>query len=202
MGKPEISDGHQRYEHRYGAQDQTALCLEEAVKADAWTPLIADPPAVATRSIMERLNEMDRRPWQEWTRGNPLTGRGLARLLTPFGIVPGTIRTVGIGTAAGPAKGCKRSASAREWKRYSIGATPDPSVTRSQSALDPQSRTPGNRNDCDGVTASPSLFPHGRGRWFEPSRADRCFQALSGISGRPDWPGFCPIGRKSRAALP
>ena len=213
MGKQEISDGHQRYEHRYGAQDQTASCFEEAVKADAWTPLIADPPALATRSILERLNEMDHRPWPEWTRGNPLTAHGLARLLTPFGVVPGTIRTVGIGTAAGTAKGYKRSAFAREWKRYSIGDTPDPSVTRSQSALDrgfgdsssvtnsksvtdPQSRKPSNRNDCDGVTASPSLFPHDRGRWFEPSRAHQIFQRLSGLSASQESLGFFAFAMK------
>ena len=83
-----------------------------------------DPPALSTRSILKRLNEMDHRPWPASTRGNPLTAHGLARLLTPFGIVPGTIRTVGIGTAAGTAKGYKRSAFAREWMRYSIGDTP------------------------------------------------------------------------------
>lgn len=149
-----------------------------------------DPPALATRSILERLNGMDHRPWPEWTRGNPLTAHGLARLLTPFGIVPGTIRTEGIGTAGGTAKGYKRSAFAREWVRYSIGDTPDPSVTRSQSApdkgfggsssvtspesvTDPQPRKPSNRNDCDVVTAAPSLFPLASVAFELNERADK-----------------------------
>ena len=135
-----------------------------------------DPPALATRSILERLNEMDHRPWPSWTRGNPLAAHGLAKLLNPFGIVPGTIRAEGIDTADGTAKGYKRGAFARVWERYSIGDTPDPSVTRSQSALDKgfgdassvtnsesvtdtQWRKSSDRNDCEGVTASPSPFP-------------------------------------------
>ena len=136
-----------------------------------------EPRKFSTWCILERLNEMDHRPWPEWTRGHPLAAHGLAKLLKPFRIVSGTIRAEGIDTADGTAKGYKRGAFARVWERYSIGDTPDPSVTKSQSALDKefgdpssvtnsesvtdtQRRKLSNRNDCDGVTASSSpLLP-------------------------------------------
>ena len=35
---------------------------------------------------------MEDRPWSEWRNGKPMTPAALARLLAPFGIVPGTRR--------------------------------------------------------------------------------------------------------------
>ena len=48
-----------------------------------------DPSAPA---ILSSLCVMEERPWSEYRRGRPLTPRGLADLLKPFGVVPGTIR--------------------------------------------------------------------------------------------------------------
>ena len=41
-----------------------------------------------TASLLEKLHEMDDRPWPGWHRGNPITANGVARLLKPFGITP------------------------------------------------------------------------------------------------------------------
>ena len=43
-----------------------------------------DPPALATRSILHALHEMDSRPWSRYERGKPLSPQGLARVLKPF----------------------------------------------------------------------------------------------------------------------
>ena len=79
-----------------------------------------DREAMTTEDILRSLNEMEGRPWPEWRRGAPLTARGLAKLLKPFDIAPGTIRVDGIATAGGTAKGYKRSAFSDVWESYSI----------------------------------------------------------------------------------
>ena len=52
-----------------------------------------------TDLLLSKLNAMQERPWPEW-RGRPLTARGLARLLEPFGVKPKAIR-VGDATPRG-----------------------------------------------------------------------------------------------------
>ncbi len=47
---------------------------------------------MSSEELTEYLTGLDERPWAEWRRGQPLTKSGLARLLTPFGILSGTIR--------------------------------------------------------------------------------------------------------------
>ena len=42
--------------------------------------------------VAEILGAMENRPWSEWRNGKPITPAGVARLLAPFGIVPGTKR--------------------------------------------------------------------------------------------------------------
>jgi len=55
---------------------------------------------LASATIIERLTALEERPWSEWRHGKPLTPRGLAELLRPFGIRPGGVR-VGTGTPKG-----------------------------------------------------------------------------------------------------
>jgi putative DNA primase/helicase len=45
--------------------------------------------------LVEALIAIEGRPWAEWKAGKPITANGLARLLAPFAIKPGTIRTGG-----------------------------------------------------------------------------------------------------------
>ncbi len=47
---------------------------------------------LSSEELTEYLTGLDERPWAEWRRGLPLAKSGLARLLTPFGILSGTIR--------------------------------------------------------------------------------------------------------------
>ncbi len=132
-----------------------------------------DPKSLTTNCILKELNAMEDRQWPEWNRGSPLTPRGLATLLKPFGIEPWTIRTDGIATGSETAKGYKRSAFVKVWKGYSVEDTPSPSVTPSQplpsndssgsssvTNLNPVTDTKSHKapaaNGCDGVTDTPS----------------------------------------------
>jgi putative DNA primase/helicase len=63
--------------------------------------LLADIRAIFTERDVDRLSSMELvgaligiedRPWAEWKRGKPISANGVARLLAPFGIAPGTIR--------------------------------------------------------------------------------------------------------------
>jgi putative DNA primase/helicase len=116
---------------------------------------------LSTTGILERLNDMDERPWPEWKKGKPLTARQLARLLQRFGISPSTIRLPGSGTA----KGYALASMQDTFSRY----TPSQSVTPSQPALsngysqilsvtsesnvtDRKPLKPALTGTCDGVT--------------------------------------------------
>lgn len=48
--------------------------------------------SLSSEDIVESLVAMEDRPWPEWRRGMPLSKRGLARLLKPFGISPRGVR--------------------------------------------------------------------------------------------------------------
>ena len=98
-------------------------------------------------AILPALIAMEGRPWSEWSRGRPLSPRGLANLLKGFGIAPGTIRLNHKLTA----KGYKRASFEPIWKRYGILSPEDPrnpSVTASQPKLS------AGFSDCTSVTSS------------------------------------------------
>ena len=48
---------------------------------------------VTSAELVERLVEIETRPWGDWSKGNSMTARQLARLLAPFKIAPASIRT-------------------------------------------------------------------------------------------------------------
>jgi hypothetical protein len=93
---------------------------------------------ITSADLVERLNELEDRPWPEFVRGKPLTRTQLARLLRPFRISPGTIRitTTGIdaksGRPTGTAKGYKRSQFRLAFERYlpPLSERPDPDPTK------------------------------------------------------------------------
>jgi hypothetical protein len=64
---------------------------------DAGVMLIADCVAafkerkadrLSTSDLIAELVKIEGRPWPEWSKGKPITPRGLAKLLKPFGIKP------------------------------------------------------------------------------------------------------------------
>lgn len=80
----------------------------------------------STEELLNGLNGMADRPWPEWSRGKPLTARGLARLLKPFGIAPKSVRL----SATETAKGYDRADFEDAFRRY----PPAENVTTSQPA--------------------------------------------------------------------
>ena len=123
-------------ESETGAREMLLADLWEVFR-DAGDPahLPTGKPDVAQKSlepaILPALVTMEDRPWSEWSRGKPLSPRGLATLLKSFGIAPSTIRLDGDATP----KGYKRAAFEPVWKRYDIPsseAPPKPSATTPQ----------------------------------------------------------------------
>lgn len=84
-------------------------------------------------AILPALIAREGRPWSEWSRGRPLSPRGLANLLKGFKVFPGTIRLPSGSTP----KGYKRVAFVPVWKRYGIGT---PGASSNLSATSPQPR--------------------------------------------------------------
>ena len=150
----------------------------EQLLADMWKVFggAGDPPSMPTgkqgestcKAIIPALCVMDDRPWFEW-RGKPLTPRGLATLLKPFGIAPVTIRLPDGSTL----KGYKREALERAWQRYlpegegsASVTTPQPasgkglrdsqSATGAHGVADRATRNPASSNVC-GVVADRNL---------------------------------------------
>lgn len=87
--------------------------------------LLSDIRAIFTESrcdrlpsaeLVEALVAIEGRPWAEWKAGKPITANGLARLLAPFGVKPGTIRT-----AAGTPKGYQLTQFEDDFARYLPG---------------------------------------------------------------------------------
>jgi putative DNA primase/helicase len=52
-------------------------------------------PRVSSEAIVDDLHVLEHRPWPEWSRAKPMTVRGLAKLLKPFGIEPKPLRVPG-----------------------------------------------------------------------------------------------------------
>jgi putative DNA primase/helicase len=55
---------------------------------------------LSTAELITELVKLEERPWGEWTHGKPITPRGLAKLLKPFGIKPKVLR-IGADTPSG-----------------------------------------------------------------------------------------------------
>ena len=147
-------------------QDQSKRTM---VLSDIRDIFAARPETDRMRSaeMAEALGAMENRPWSEWRNGKPMTPAALARLLAPFGIMPGTKRD-GDSTF----KGYLRSDFTEAFATY----LPDQTVTSSQTNNDghcdvsqsvtpktdvtvSKSQKPNNDGHCDGVTVSTPLSP-------------------------------------------
>lgn len=114
---------------------------------------------IASGGLCESLAAIESRPWPEWRQGKPITPRQLARLLAPFGIVPGTKR---LGSAT--FKGYSRTQFEDAWTRYlapcvttsqptGSGSSRDKvSDTRREVVTDGKTLKSTSDKGCDGVT--------------------------------------------------
>ena len=90
-----------------------------------------DPPALATRSILDALHQMDSRPWSRYEKGKRLSPHGLAKLLKPFQVTPNTVRLAD----GGIRKGYKHDALDPLWKAYCPGGDSHPMSVTSVTTL-------------------------------------------------------------------
>lgn len=82
-----------------------------------------DVDRVASSQLTDALHRMEERPWPEWGRSQrPITARGIARLLGPFGISPGQLWIDG-----GKSRGYTRDACEEAFARYLPSDPPSPS---------------------------------------------------------------------------
>ena len=151
-----------------------ALTAEREGEAGARETLLADlravfetkgdPEALATGDVLAALHGMEGRPWSEWRHGKALTARGLADMLKPFRVYPGTHRLAG-GVIL---KGYKRAALKLVWGRYgleggNVSVTPlqplsriengdSQSVTRNPAVTDTKPLQPLSDKACNAVT--------------------------------------------------
>lgn len=86
--------------------------------------------------IVDELVQREDRPWPEWRRGTPITQRGIARLLAPFGIRPKQIWEDGQNR-----RGYRRSDLQETFLRY-LGAGSLDALEASQQAGFPGSGEP------------------------------------------------------------
>jgi hypothetical protein len=85
--------------------------------------VFGDESHLTTAELLHRLHELEDAPWEDWY-GKPLTGRGLAKLLGPYRVVPIKRRLDG-----GQSRGYFRSEFEDAWSRYVPGSVPSvPSV--------------------------------------------------------------------------
>lgn len=105
---------------------------------------------LTSAELVSSLAEMEGQPWPEWHNGKAISTTQLAKLLKPFGIVPGTIRT-----ATGTAKGYHRDAFADAFRRNS----PPQAVTTSQPLETKALRPEPSRHISEVVTAPETLNP-------------------------------------------
>ena len=96
-----------------------------------------DAAALHSKTLVDRLIEMDASPWADWARGRGLNQQGLAKLLRPFGIKPCNVREHGTDP---PLKGYRVEQFDDAWRRYAphlrAGAATAATAVTSQLSTD------------------------------------------------------------------
>jgi hypothetical protein len=123
---------------------------------------------IGSLDLVEKLNEMEHRPWPEIRRGQPMTQPTLARLLKPFHITPGNLKE-GSGSAELVYRGYKETQFKVAWERYlppppqphPTSAYSDPPVETADSSATPlrPEGSCGLEPDFEGATSAGSSAP-------------------------------------------
>jgi Protein of unknown function (DUF3631) len=105
--------------------------------------------ALATRTILDRLHEIEESPWADWNKGKGLNARGLAGLLRAYGAKSKVVR---IGEAT--PRGYERAALDDAWTRY-LSATSATAQQTSEAAA--QGRCTSVADDEPAIRNTPEL---------------------------------------------
>jgi putative DNA primase/helicase len=125
---------------------------------------------LSSQAIVLALERLEDRPWPEWGRSQkPLSKRGLAKLLRPFGVRPKTIKLLDGSTA----KGYVREDLKESWSRYLPQDGGAPNVTPSPSSNDAGNSGFHKRNQGGGLRLCnhpKTLVKQRRLRWLRIGR--------------------------------
>ena len=104
-------------EHFAAASEGDEGGAREVLLGDIRTIFEVDgmPSVLSSKSIVERLGDMEGRPWKEWNRGKAITTHALAKLLKPFEIKPRQDRKAGGGANL---RGYQRADFESAWNAY------------------------------------------------------------------------------------
>jgi putative DNA primase/helicase len=150
-----------------------------------------DPDVMGSAAILEHLVELEDRPWSEWSKGEPLTGAKLARMLKSYDVLPaGTVRvdfktklpdgTVQVESKT--AKGYRFTAFADAWSRY-LGGQHEAHKVAPQPDGDPSGGAKASQRN--NVNESGELSPFAKGNTpiecdalrsvTNPMNTERCY---------------------------
>lgn len=107
------------------AEEQAEFSIGVRLLADIRDTFEEDGDHLATVNLLSGLHELDDAPWGEWY-GKPLTARGLAKLLEPFGVYPLKKRLKGDESNF---RGYFRSEFEDVWRRYLPARAPAANAT-------------------------------------------------------------------------
>jgi hypothetical protein len=102
-----------QYTGEAGDEKSVRVLLLADIRAIFAEPDRLERDRLSSSELVTSLIAIEGRLWAEWKAGKPLTANGLARLLAPFGIAPGTIRT-----SVGTPKGYQRAQFEDAFARY------------------------------------------------------------------------------------
>jgi putative DNA primase/helicase len=85
---------------------------------------------ITGKELVTALNELEDRPWSEWSRGRPMSQSQMSRRISEYGVVSGNIKT---GFGAETAKGYYLRSFEDAFSRYLSPHTPSPPVSNRQS---------------------------------------------------------------------
>ena len=111
---------------------------------------------LTSKEIRADLISDPEKRWAEWSRGQPITEKGVAALLHEFGIV-----SRNVGPREVQAKGYRKADFASDWERY---ATPQKETTPPDTGNFPSTRPPPCNDYTFAGKSAVHADPGGRGK--------------------------------------
>ena len=111
---------------------------------------------IASDDLVTALRRMDARPWPEWRDGKPISARGVAALLKPFGIEPRDLRLAD----GRRLKGYERVWFEDVWSRY-LSSYPRQARQYSSEAVSAHDANPRHDDHVAEADAEPNPSSHG-----------------------------------------
>lgn len=139
---------------------------------------------MASAALCDALASRDDAPWGEWKNGKPVTPIGLAKLLKPFKVLPGTIR---LASGATP-KGYMLAAFAEAFDRYL------PPGGDARNATPPQPANGADFSHSESATGSPAWRLATREK---PSNGGDCGGVAGAAAGREGAPAISCVHKNS-----